>query len=309
MTATEGGMVRQRIPARLEDNPSMTEDDPGYESRLEGLGSEQLVRAMRWGDWNIIEGAFFDCWHDWVQRGGIVRPFKIPDWWMRFRSHDWGSARPFSNGWWAVAGEDVEHEGFRIPRGALVRYREWYGVKRDEQSAPIENTGLKMTAKAVGRGIVKRTPDTEKISYTVADPAIFAKDGGPSIMERLMQGGVKGIRRADNKRVSQKGALGGWDMMRERFIGEDGRPMIYFFDTCLDAIRTIPALQHDEHRPEDLDSKGEDHVADEVRYACMSRPYVRPKPVKAKSITAKPTFNDAVARHMKRMRAEREASL
>jgi len=50
MEPSEGGMLRQYIPARLEDNPSMTEDDPGYESRLEGLGSEALVKAMRWGD-------------------------------------------------------------------------------------------------------------------------------------------------------------------------------------------------------------------------------------------------------------------
>lgn len=57
----EGGMLRQYIPAKLEDNPSMADQDPGYENRLNGLGSEALVKAMRDGDWDIIEGAFFDC--------------------------------------------------------------------------------------------------------------------------------------------------------------------------------------------------------------------------------------------------------
>ena len=38
----------------------------------------------------------------------------------------------------------------------------------------------------------------------------------------------------------------------------------------------VPALQHDAARPEDVDTEGEDHAADEVRYACMSRPWVRP---------------------------------
>jgi hypothetical protein len=56
---------------------------------------------------------------------------------------------------------------------------------------------------------------------------------------------------------------------------EDGNPMIVCFDTCLDSIRTIPALQHDTDRPEDLDTEAEDHAADEWRYACMSRPYAR----------------------------------
>jgi hypothetical protein len=60
MEPEEGGMLRQYIPARLEDNPSMAEDDPGYEQRLMGLGSASLVRAMRHGDWNVVEGAFFE---------------------------------------------------------------------------------------------------------------------------------------------------------------------------------------------------------------------------------------------------------
>jgi hypothetical protein len=57
--------------------------------------------------------------------------------------------------------------------------------------------------------------------------------------------------------------------------------MIVTFDVCTDSIRTIPALQHDQDRPEDLDSDGEDHAADEWRYACMSRPWVRQARVEA----------------------------
>jgi hypothetical protein len=48
--------------------------------------------------------------------------------------------------------------------------------------------------------------------------------------------------------------------------------MLYVFKNCKAFIRTIPLLQYDEHRPEYLDTDGEDHVADEVRYFCMSRP-------------------------------------
>jgi hypothetical protein len=53
---------------------------------------------------------------------------------------------------------------------------------------------------------------------------------------------------------------------------------MYIFRGCKAFIRTIPLLQYDEHKPEDLDTDGEDHVADEVRYFCMSRPI---KPVHA----------------------------
>lgn len=51
--------------------------------------------------------------------------------------------------------------------------------------------------------------------------------------------------------------------------------MIYFFSTCQDSIRTLPALQHDDAKPEDVDTESEDHAPDEIRYACMSRPYVK----------------------------------
>jgi len=281
--ATEGGMLRQYIPARLEDNPTIIEEDPDYENRLNGLGSEALVRAMRYGDWDIVDGAFFDCWSS---RLHVIEPFQIPEDWAKFRSGDWGSAKPFSFGWWAIVGDDTRHpvSGVLLPRGAIIRYREWYGM---EPGKP--NKGLKLTAEQVGKGLAQR--ETEKVGLGVLDPAAFAEDGGPSIASRIVEGsGDKKIffRGADNKRVSQRGAMGGWDMMRQRLVGTtinedgkpdpDGRPMIYCFSTCTDSIRTIPMLQHDEARPEDLNSDMEDHAADEWRYACMSRPWVRNKP-------------------------------
>ena len=58
--------------------------------------------------------------------------------------------------------------------------------------------------------------------------------------------------------------------------------MIYFFSTCKDSIRTLPALQHDPVKAEDVDTEQEDHAPDEIRYACMSRPYIRDASVKPK---------------------------
>jgi len=270
MPANDGGMLRQYIPARLEDNPSMSDDDPGYEMRLEGLGSATLVKAMRWGDWDVIEGAFFDCWDP--QRH-VVRPFEVPNHWMRFRSGDWGSARPFSFGWWAVVSDPHRAGDIVLPRGCLVRYREWYGCQPGKP-----NTGLKLHAEAVGKGIWDREERDPKLSYGVLDPAAFSEDGGPSIAERVRIGSGNKIffQPADNKRVPARGAMGGWDQMRGRMVGDDdGNPMIVVFSTCVDTVRTVPALQHDQNKPEDLDSDMEDHAADDIRYGCMSRPWVK----------------------------------
>lgn len=276
----EGGMLRQYIPARLDDNPAMAKDDPNYRSRLRGLGSEALVRAMEEGDWEVVAGAYFDCWR---REKHVIRPFAMPAHWLRFRSGDWGSARPFSFGWWAVASEDFIHpDGIVIPKGAMVRYREWYGVKKSDDGQVVANVGLKLTAELVGQGLARlEAMDPPKsVRYGVLDPAAFAEDGGPSIAERIYRGSEKKIlfRPADNKRVAARGAMGGWDQMRARLIGEDGRPMLYFTTVCLDSIRTIPSLQHDEMRPEDLDTDGEDHAGDDVRYACMSRPWIAAAP-------------------------------
>lgn len=274
---SEGGMLRQYIPARLEDNPSMAANDPGYDARLHGLGSESLVRAMRYGDWDIIDGAFFD---NFRKDRHVIRPFQIPKDWLRFRAGDWGSAKPFSFGWYAVATEPyIAGPGILIPRGAMVRYKEYYGIATDSEGKYILNKGLKMTAENVGAQVRVRD-GADSITYGVLDPAAFAQDGGPSIAERMRQGttGKNGctFRPADNKRVTARGAMGGWDQMRSRLDGdEDGRPMLFFFETCIHAIRTIPALHHDENRPEDLNSDMEDHIGDEVRYACMSRPWIK----------------------------------
>lgn len=87
------------------------------------------------------------------------------------------------------------------------------------------------------------------------------------------------FRPADNARVSQRGAMGGWDQMRARLKGDGDRPGLFVFSTCTDFIRTVPLLQHDKDRAEDLDTDAEDHVADEARYGCMSRPFVPTKSI------------------------------
>jgi hypothetical protein len=192
MPASEGGMLRQYIPARLGDNPSMAKDDPGYEDRLSGLGSATLVKAMREGDWDVVEGAFFS---EWSNEQHVIAPFSLPYHWLRFRSGDWGSASPFSIGWWAVvtddyklpagAQSDVSAENFTgsrasnvLPRGAIVRYREDYGAGKDGK-------GLKLTAEAVGQRIAKAEAFDPKLSFGVLDPSAFKEDGGPSIAERI----------------------------------------------------------------------------------------------------------------------------
>lgn len=260
------------IPARLRDNKILLGSDPQYGNRLKGLASDAMVRAWLEGDWTVIEGAYFDCWR---YDKHVIEPFSVPRDWARFRAMDWGSAKPFSIGWWAICGDDMTAKGGqRVPRGALVRWREWYGC------AATPDTGLKMSAEQVAEGIVKRERDAKDpaLRYAVLDPACFKTDGGPSLAERinqiLIRAKLRPFHAGDNARVPQRGLMGGWDQVRARLVGENGDPMIFCFSTHAASIRTIPALQHDPDRPEDVNTESEDHVGDEWRYACMSRPFV-----------------------------------
>jgi len=256
MDKKDGGMLRQYIPARLDDNPTM---DEGYADKLSGLGNESLVRAMLDGDWEIVAGAYFT---EFSRDRHVVKPFSIPLHWTRYRAFDWGSAKPFACYWIAVSDGSIP----KYPHGALIVYREYYGMKEGEP-----NTGLKMPADKVALEIKKKDQreTTEGMGWGVADPAIFSEDGGPSIAESMRKEGVK-WRKADNKRKA------GWEQVRIRLNGDDdGLPLLFVFETCVHLIRTLPALQHDDHDPEDVDSDQEDHGPDALRYGCMARPIVR----------------------------------
>jgi hypothetical protein len=247
------------IPSRLQNNRILLSRDPTYANRLHLVGSPELVRAWLEGDWSVISGAYFP---EFSPSKHVVQPVELPKHWARIRAMDWGSAKPFCVLWAAVSDGELQ----QFPRGSLVLYREWYGWNGKP------NVGARLTAPEVGAGI-KRLESDEKMSDEVLDPAAFSEDGGPSIAERL---GL-GFRRADNARVASGGRMGGWDQVRERLRGQEA-PGVFIFSTCTHLIRTLPALQHDKHRPEDVDTESEDHAADAFRYLAMSRPFVRDKP-------------------------------
>lgn len=243
--------------------------DEGYADRLAGLGNEALVRAMLEGDWEIVAGAYFT---EFSRQKHVIKPFSIPMHWTRYRAFDWGSAKPFACYWIAVSDGTIRE----YPRGALVVYREYYGM------TDSPNKGLKLPADKVAQEIYRKDmkETTTGTGWGVADPAMFSVDGGISIAETMKRENVR-WKPADNKRKS------GWEQVRIRLNGdEDGNPLLFFFETCVHLIRTLPALQHDEHDPEDVNSDQEDHGPDALRYGCMARPIIREgmKPTKGPKV-------------------------
>lgn len=269
---SEGGFLRQYIPAKLDDNPTMAENDPDYINRLEGLGNDALVKAMRDGDWNIVAGgALDDVWSDRVK----MRRFPIPAGWRLDRSLDWGSAKPFSVLWYAEAdGTEAtlpNGKTFCPPRGSIIVIHEWYGARG-------VNEGLKMPAKQVARGIIDMEHSLltgkwiqKKPSPGPADNSIVDTQNPktPTIADDF---GSKGIRweRSDKSPNSRKIGL---ELMRGR-IAEAGKdypeePCLFIFDHCRNLLEHLPVLQRDADKPEDVDTKQEDHDYDSLRYRIL----------------------------------------
>jgi hypothetical protein len=287
-TLKEVTLDRVFIPSKLRDNPKLLQNDPTYIMRLRETGSETLVKAWLEGNWDGVDGTFFSEFSEAKHvLSGLLR---LPTHWTVFRALDWGSAAPFSVGWYAVSDGSLSSA---IPRGALIKFQEWYGCTGKP------NKGLKLSANQVAEGILKREKNLT-IRYGVADPSIFANNGGPSIAEMMIVEGCSWFR-GDNARQP------GWEQIRKRLASDP--PLLFFHESCENTLRTLPSLQHEEKNPEDLDTDAEDHAADETRYAVMSRPAIRDEkrpraPLSFANARSAPTIDELISRQKSRSRME-----
>ena len=249
------------VQALVTDNRVLLERQPDYLQQLETL-PPKLREAWLHGSWDVYEGQFFEDFRDvpehyrdrrWTH---VIEPFVPDKGWTVCRSYDFGYGKPFSCAWWAV---DYD--------GVLYRILELYGCTR------TPNEGVKWTPDrqfAEIRRIETEHPWLKGREITgVADPAIWDASRGESVAQTAARYGVY-FSPGDNERIA------GWMQSHYRLqFDENGYPRMYVFRNCRAFIRTVPLMLYSQTRPEDLDTALEDHVCDEWRYFCMSRP-VRP---------------------------------
>lgn len=246
------------IQALVDDNTALMEAQPDYVAQLEALPGK-LREAWRFGRWDVFEGQVFgefvdasEHYNDRVQTH-VIEPFKIPDSWKIYRGFDWGYAKPFSVGWYAIDHDNV-----------MYRFREMYGCTGEA------DRGVEWTVQRVANEI-RRIEETDaqlkgRQITGIADPAIWQEDGGESIAETMQRQRVY-FHKADHKRLPGK-----MQCHYRLAFNDEGIPRFYVFNTCKHFIRTIPALIYSETDVEDVDTKMEDHIYDEWRYVCMARP-------------------------------------
>lgn len=224
------------IPARLADNQILEQRDPEYRALLEARDADTR-RALLDGDWDVFAGQAF---RDWRRDRHVVDPFEIPTHWPKWRAVDWGYRNPFCCLWLA-----------RDPdSGRVIVYRELYRTD--------------LTDRQQARLIRELTPPDEAVALTYADPSMWAKKTYEyTVLSTADEYAAEGVilSRADNDRVSGKRKL-------DRLLQDlpDGRPGLAVFPNCANLIRTIPGLVYDQRQVEDVDSEGEDHAYDGLRY-------------------------------------------
>ncbi len=280
------------IQALVTDNKALMASQPDYIKQLEAL-PPKLREAWLYGRWDIFEGQFFEDFRmtpdpqkcleagitpeqalqqrRWTH---VIEPFDLNvgacRGWNIMRSYDFGYNKPFSLGYWAV---DYD--------GTLYRIMEMYGCTQ----TPDE--GVKWSPDEQFRRIRELEKEHpwlkgRKIVDSVADPAIWDCSRGESIAETAARYGIY-FTPGDNQRIP------GWMQVHYRLqFDENGYARMYVFNNCKAFIRTMPLMMYSETKPEDLDTKLEDHCPDEVRYMCMSRPVKPIIPVERKAILSDP---------------------
>jgi PBSX family phage terminase large subunit len=221
------------IQAKAIDNKYLGES---YSKQLESL-PEQLRKAYKDGNWDIFAGQYFTEFNRDVH---VVKPFKIPQGWIRIRGLDYGNVNPSGVLWLAI---DFD--------GNIYVYRECYEKGH--------------TYDSIARRVGELTPNEEKIDYTMADTSMFAKteDTGKYGNDIMADNGLY-ITPANKDRIA------GWNLIREYLKDKK----LFIFESCNNLIRTLPAAVHNEPPKdvEDLQKNDEDHLLDALRYALMSVP-------------------------------------
>lgn len=263
----EFGQTRAFFQSTVDDNPHLA-TDPTYMRQLERIKDPVVRRAWRHGDWSVALGAMFsDVWYPSKHViNHSITPQDIPEHFDRFRCFDWGSSTPFCYlRAFISTGEELYNKRGCFPAGSIVFYNEFYGWKPGNKV----NEGVKMSSHEVATEIRRREMsdgDSLFIKPGPADTQIFQVLNGTPIYDafyKLDVTFVPAIKSAGSE-------ITGTELIRNRLIGYDDKPQMYFTRDCVHTIRTLPTLSRHKIHSDRLADYQENHSYDVIKYLCLS---------------------------------------
>lgn len=298
--AKKGAFFQQYIPADVRDNPS--EDVEATIERItEGADAATAKALLSEDGWDAQTGNFFETWDS---DRHVIKRFIIPDFWVRYRTYDYGSYEPWCCLWYAISPGVVIHQDTPderyLPRGCKVCYREWYGCKAEH---PQEEPGTDAYDKELictnlapkgwshedmANGIIDRTEERFDNQPIFTDGFPFHKLGGKCIADDFKKAGIileEGKTDRENRASETVSALNGIKV----FAGSDIRyPLMVFFEECKYCQDYMAMIERHptEGREWDYQEKGEaTHAVDCVTISAVTHDVIA---------DAKPTTEEQV---------------
>jgi phage terminase large subunit len=233
------------------DNPYLLKNNPDYLENLKMLPEDERKRLLE-GDWDAQAGMFFT---EWSPSRHVVDDFDVPEDWQLILGWDDGTREPRAVNLYAI---DNDQKVWCV----------WEYYRAEEN--------LDEAAKNI-RKELKEKGFWGRIYKCVVDPSMKRTDSqtGISSIEVLEDMGfgfhIGEVELGNNNRVE------GWRVMKTYLSHKPyEEPLLKFFRSCENIIRTIPDLMYYQPRSgasskkEDLDTTQEDHSADACRYVLMS---------------------------------------
>lgn len=215
--------------------------DPAYITRLENL-PEKEKKALLYGDWDIFEGQYFP---EFSRKYHVIEPFEIPKTWRIYRTRDYGL--DMTAVLWIAVDWNMNA----------------YVYKEFEQSDLIISEAA--------AEINNRTTNDEKIYCDYAPPDMWnrQRETGRTQADIFAESGQY-LTKSSNDRLAGWLALHEWLKLRK---DEEGnlQPKLHIFSNCVNLIKHLPALQHDEKKVNDVATEPHEitHITDALRYFCV----------------------------------------
>jgi|GEM_PF-128418 hypothetical protein len=227
------------LPARVYDNPRLIEKDAEIVERMEELPERERRRFLE-GDWDYVEGNFFDMYDRQVH---VVKPFNIPEHWAKRGGLDYGNVTCCEL---MAMNPDTEN---------IFVYNEITFIK---ESKEIKAQKLKAWLDGLGESKTKIVSDTNiKATYAEMPEEKAAWDS-------FVKAGIK-MDTVSKRRNNDGKLFRHWinDEVTSRLDwkkDENGlwikRPKLYFMEgRCPKLIKTLPALIVSESDIEDYDKE------------------------------------------------------
>ena len=259
------------VPARVGDNAF---NNPEYRKVLENLSGWQK-RAWLDGSWDIAAGQYFTSFRRDVH---VIEDFDDT------RGHEWFAALDYGFAHYTVCllgcrdGDgntfivDEHAERLWLPQRHAAAIKSM--VERHKINGVVAMRGLQRMSMRSQDEVQNRPLALSDLKRVSAGADVFSRQSdGTTIAQQYAKHGMT-LRSANMDRVN------GWAEVLQGFGDTEGgvRPTLFIHARCRRLIETLPALQHDPNRPEDVlkvdadeDGNGGDDAADALRYLVATK--------------------------------------